>query len=149
MPSGELWGSRGFMVSLVLSVVTFPLSPASIFPLLFLFFEWWWWGLLFWFTKQVDCVHPDRFLTQVRACTEWALPSTCVSVCVCVCVCFSLVWLPATLWTIAHKAPLVHGILHAGKLEWLAMPSSRGSSRPRDWTSVPYVSCMGRWVLYY
>ena len=28
----------------------------------------------------------------------------------------------------------VHGILQARILEWVAMPSSRGSSRPRDWT---------------
>ena len=26
----------------------------------------------------------------------------------------------------------VHGILQAGILEWVAMPSSRGSSQPRD-----------------
>ena len=32
----------------------------------------------------------------------------------------------------------VHGILQARKLEWIAMPSSRGSSQPRDWT---WVSC--------
>ena len=33
-------------------------------------------------------------------------------------------------------------------LEWVTMPSSRGSSRPRDWTHVSYVSCTGRWILY-
>ena len=42
----------------------------------------------------------------------------------------------------------IHGILQARILEWIAMPSSRGSSRPRDWTHISYVSCMGRWVLY-
>ena len=30
----------------------------------------------------------------------------------------------------------VHGILQARILEWAAMPSSRGSSRPRNWTWV-------------
>ena len=30
----------------------------------------------------------------------------------------------------------VHGILQARILEWIAMPSSRGSSPPRDWTWV-------------
>ena len=30
----------------------------------------------------------------------------------------------------------VHGILQASILEWVAMPSSRGSSRPRDGTPV-------------
>ena len=29
------------------------------------------------------------------------------------------------------------------------MPSSRGSSQPRDGTWVFYVSCIGRWVLYH
>ena len=27
-------------------------------------------------------------------------------------------------------------------LEWVAMPSSRGSSRPRDWTWVSWISCI-------
>ena len=43
----------------------------------------------------------------------------------------------------------VHGILQARILEWAAMPSSRESSRPRDGTCVPYVSCIGRQVLYH
>ena len=42
----------------------------------------------------------------------------------------------------------VHGILQARILEWVAMPSSRGASRPRDLTRVSYcVSCTGRQVL--
>ena len=43
----------------------------------------------------------------------------------------------------------VHGILQARILEWVAMPSSRGSSRPRDWTWVSYVSRIGGWILYH
>ena len=43
----------------------------------------------------------------------------------------------------------VHGILQARILEWVAVPSSRGSSQPRDQTCVSYISCIGRWVLYY
>ena len=43
----------------------------------------------------------------------------------------------------------VHGILQARILEWVAMPSSRGSSPPRDRTQVSYVSCIGRQVLYH
>ena len=43
----------------------------------------------------------------------------------------------------------VHAILQASVLEWVAMPSSRGSSRPRDQTHVSYVSCVGWWVLYH
>ena len=34
----------------------------------------------------------------------------------------------------------VHGILQARILEWVAIPFSRGSSRPRDQTCVSYVS---------
>ena len=55
------------------------------------------------------------------------------------------------LWPIdcRPQAPLVHGILQARILKWVAMPFSRGSSRPRDWTCVSYVSCTGRQVLYH
>ena len=42
----------------------------------------------------------------------------------------------------------VHGIVQARILEWIAMPSSRGSSQPRDRIHVSYVSSIGRWVLY-
>ena len=38
----------------------------------------------------------------------------------------------------------VYGILQGRILEWVAMPSSRGSSWPRNQTCV---SCIGRWVL--
>ena len=39
----------------------------------------------------------------------------------------------------------IHGILQARILEWVAMPSSRGSSWPRDQTHISYT---GRRVLY-
>ena len=42
----------------------------------------------------------------------------------------------------------IHGILQARILEWVAMPSSRGSSQPRDRTHVSYVSCIGRQVFF-
>ena len=57
-----------------------------------------------------------------------------------------------TLWDIMDFKPAgssVHGILQARILEWVAMPSSRGSSWPRDKTHVSYVSCIGRWILYH
>ena len=37
----------------------------------------------------------------------------------------------ATPWTVAHQAPLSRN-LQARIVEWVAKPSSRGSSRPRD-----------------
>ena len=43
----------------------------------------------------------------------------------------------------------VHGILQARILEFAAMPSSRGSFQPRDWTCVSYTSCISRQVLYH
>ena len=41
----------------------------------------------------------------------------------------------------------VHGILWARILEWVAMPSSRGSSQPRDQNCLSYVLCIGRCFL--
>ena len=43
----------------------------------------------------------------------------------------------------------VHGISQARVLEQVAIFSSRGSSRPRDWTHVSCVSCIGRRILYH
>ena len=40
----------------------------------------------------------------------------------------------------------VHWILQARVLEWVAMPSSRGSSQPMG---LACVSCISRWVLYH
>ena len=42
----------------------------------------------------------------------------------------------------------VHGISQARILEWVVISSSRRSSRPRDWTRVSCVSCIGRWIPY-
>ena len=61
--------------------------------------------------------------------------------------CFSCVQFFATLWTVAHQAPL-RGILQAKILEWVDTPSSRGSSRPRDWICVSFLFCIGRQILY-
>ena len=43
----------------------------------------------------------------------------------------------------------VHRILRARMLEWVAMPSSRGSSQLRDRTLISYVSFIDRQVLYH
>ena len=34
----------------------------------------------------------------------------------------------------------IHGILQARILEWVAIPFSRGSSQPRDWTQVSLIA---------
>ena len=46
----------------------------------------------------------------------------------------------ATPCTIARQAPLSMGILQARILEWVAMPSSRGSSQHRDGTQVSHIA---------
>ena len=43
-------------------------------------------------------------------------------------------------WTVALQAPLAMGILQARILEWVAMPSSRGASRPQDQTQVSCIA---------
>ena len=42
-----------------------------------------------------------------------------------------------------------HGTVQARILEWVAMPSFRGSSQPRDQSCLSYVSCTDRQVLYH
>ena len=44
----------------------------------------------------------------------------------------------------------VHGILQARILEWVAKPSSKGSSQPREQIRIShYLTCFGRRVLYH
>ena len=43
----------------------------------------------------------------------------------------------------------IHGNLQAGILEWVTMPSSRGSSQPRDRNCLSYIFCVSRQVLYH
>ena len=40
----------------------------------------------------------------------------------------------------ARQAPLSLGIVQARILEWVAMPSSKGWSQPRDWTQVSHIA---------
>ena len=39
-----------------------------------------------------------------------------------------------------RACPSVHGVLQARILEWIAMPSSRGPSQPRDQTQVSRIA---------
>ena len=60
---------------------------------------------------------------------------------------FSHVWLCKAM-DCSPPGSSVHGVLQARTAGWVTMPSSRGSSQPRDWAHISYVSCIGRWVLY-
>ena len=77
--------------------------------------------------------------------------------CVCVCVCVVLLFLCVCICLAAQSCltlcdPMdcsppcssVHGILQARILEWIAMPFSRGSFWPKDWTQVFCVA--GRFI---
>ena len=59
------------------------------------------------------------------------------------CVCAKSLQLCLTLCNPMNYCPpgsSVHGILQARILEWVSVSSSRGSSQPRDWTCVSYIS---------
>ena len=81
----------------------------------------------------------------------WFLWRVCV--CVCVCMCTHLVDQSCSTLCDPVNCSLpgfsVCGILQARILEWVAVSSSRGSSRPRDQTLVSYVSCTGRQIIYH
>ena len=63
--------------------------------------------------------------------------------------CFSHVQFFVTPMDHSPPGSSVHGILQPRTLEWVAISSSRGSSRPREGTHIPYVSCVGRQGLYH
>ena len=46
-----------------------------------------------------------------------------------------------------HPGSSIHGILQARILEWVAMPSSRGSSQPKDWTAHLLCLLHCTWIL--
>ena len=67
--------------------------------------------------------------------------------CVCVLSHFSCVQLCVTLWTVPFQVHLSR--IFQARLEWVAMPFSRGSFWTRDQTCVSWVSCIGGQVLYH
>ena len=94
--------------------------------------------------KARTCLHPPPTPSFILTIPQLS------TVHVCVLSCFRRVRLFVTLWTVAHpQGSSVRGILQARILEWVAMPSSRGSSPPTDRTHVSDISCIGRWVLYH
>ena len=61
--------------------------------------------------------------------------------CTCVLSHFRHVWLCNPM-DCSPPGSSVHGIFQARILEWVVIPFSRGSSWPRDWTHVSWVSCI-------
>ena len=95
-------------------------------------------------SRLIRAVRAD---SAVSVCSHLLLPTPFVDACQVASVESNSV----TPWTIACSLPVssVYGILPARILGWVAVPSSRGSSWPRDRTRVSNVYCTGGWVLYY
>ena len=55
----------------------------------------------------------------------------------------------ATLWTVAHQAPLSMGFFQARILEWIAISSSKGIFLAQAWNPVSLVSYIIRQILYH
>ena len=90
-------------------------------------------GLTLWGNQQIFIFFPET-------CSHWS-STAAVVVQPCPALCDPMDCRP--------PASSVHGVLQARILEWVAMPSSRGSSHPRDRTCMSWVSCIGRKILYH
>ena len=95
--------------------------------------SWWWTGM--------SGVLQSMGSQRIRH--DWATELTDLTTipwnCVCV-LSHSVVSDSATPWTIVHQAPLSTRILQARIPEWVAMPSYRGSSQPRDRTQASHTT---------
>ena len=101
--------------------------------------SWWWTG------KPGVCSPSDCQESDMTEWLNWGLRTI-------VCLCGkSLQSCPGLCNPLDCSPPgsSVHGILQARILEWVAMPSSTGSSQPRDWTHVSHLSYISRWFLYH
>ena len=81
---------------------------------------------------------------MVKNLKSWSYPESYGPEEITMCVC-SVIQSCLILWDPMNYSPpgsSVHGILQSRILEWVAMPSSRESFWPRDWT---HISCIGRW----
>ena len=80
----------------------------------------------------IDIFSKDGIQTVIRYVKYWSTSMCCA-------LSLSCIWLFATPWTVAHQASLSMRILQARRLEWVAIPSSRASSKPRDQTQVSHI----------
>ena len=107
-----------------------------------------WWSKLKWIKRSIiylkmfrmnrgyykNANFPDMY--------KWTMHAKCV----CVCVCVHSQSCPALCDSMDCSLPgcSVYGIFQTKILKWVAISYSRGSSQPRDWTHISYVS----WMLY-
>ena len=66
----------------------------------------------------------------------------------CMLIHFSCVWLFATLWTLAHQAPVSMKLSRQEYWSGLLCPPSGDLPNPGMQPTFLYVSCIGKWVLY-
>ena len=84
-----------------------------------------------------------------NATTLWISWATFIALIICCLLCLvAQLCLLCHSWTVAHQAPLYMWILQVRILEWVAMPSSRGSSQPRVQTQVSWIAgrCFTFWA---
>ena len=93
--------------------------------------------------KQFKCLSADQWRNQLSN-----IHTTKHGVCACV-RSFSWIQLFETPWTAAHQAPLSMKCFQARNTGVGCHFLLQGSSRPRDWNPVSYVSCFGRHVRYH
>ena len=107
-------------------------------------------GLSHWTTREVPLVKVEDFHSGIWGDSQMKTSSghmeyrdfpLCLRV-------FSCVW-PWDPVDCSPPGSSTHGILQARTLEWGAMPSFKGASRPRDQTQVSYISCNSRRILYH
>ena len=102
----------------------------SIFPFCFVFIEGW----LIYNAVSITAIQKSNLVIYI-----------CVRVC-------SVALYSLTLWDRMNcilPGFSVHGIFQARIPEWVTISYSRGSSQSRDWTHISFISCIGRWILYY
>ena len=75
----------------------------------------------------------DTFLRTIRMASNLTYAVLCLVAQSCLTLCDPMDY-------IACQAPLSLGILQVKTLEWVAMPSPRGSSQPRDQTKVSHIA---------
>ena len=92
-----------------------------------------------WLSSMHSSYNKNRIHKSLQGDVHHAIqiPFTFLSYWVCCC-CLVAKWCLTLLWPHGCSLPgsSVHGILQARILEWVAMPSSRGASWPRDRTPV-------------
>ena len=91
---------------------------------------------------QFDKLYPPKLDNPVRSVTTLSFPTTYYrhsQAFYMLCLVTQSCQILCNPWTVACQAPLSMGIFWVKILEGVAMPFSRGSSQPRDWT---HVSCI-------